>query len=214
MIVIIVGMHRSGTSALAGLLHQNGIIMGTPKTFSPGPAWENEKGFFENYEFRSINDELLHDANYSVISFEPAVPEKIELTPISEIILSRIIMRYQKAHTHWGFKDPRICLTLNLWQEVFEKLKLNVKYILTLRKHESIADSMIARGNVGGKPKFIELSKAYYDRAHTHSKNGFPFIIDFDRLIDETDIVCQELTDYLGKPILNNGFIEKRLRNR
>ena len=33
MIVIVIGMHRSGTSAVAGILHLNGIAMGSEKNF-------------------------------------------------------------------------------------------------------------------------------------------------------------------------------------
>ncbi|GAH52067.1 unnamed protein product, partial [marine sediment metagenome] len=52
MKVIIIGAPRSGTSMVAGLLYKCGLYMG--KKLKPGkPA--NPKGFFENYEFASIN---------------------------------------------------------------------------------------------------------------------------------------------------------------
>jgi hypothetical protein len=51
-------MHRSGTSAVAGILHLNGIAMGSEKTFKPKPLPQNPKGFYENYDFRKINDKF------------------------------------------------------------------------------------------------------------------------------------------------------------
>ena len=52
--VIVLGMHRSGTSALAGLLHELGLAMG-PSLMS-GRADENEKGFWEHEKIVSIHD--------------------------------------------------------------------------------------------------------------------------------------------------------------
>ena len=51
MIVIVVGMHRSGTSAVAGILHLHGISMGSEKTFKPKPLPQNPMGFYENFGF-------------------------------------------------------------------------------------------------------------------------------------------------------------------
>ena len=51
MITIILGMHRSGTSTVAGVLHLNKIIMGTYQNFWPRPLTQNPKGFYENYDF-------------------------------------------------------------------------------------------------------------------------------------------------------------------
>ena len=55
--VIVLGMHRSGTSALAGLLHELGLAMGP--SLMPGRADENEKGFWEHEKIVSIHDRLL-----------------------------------------------------------------------------------------------------------------------------------------------------------
>jgi len=46
LIVIVVGVHRSGTSAVAGILHLNGIAMGSEKTFKSKPMPQNPRGFY------------------------------------------------------------------------------------------------------------------------------------------------------------------------
>ena len=74
MITIILGMHRSGTSTVAGVLHLNKIIMGTHQNFWPRPLTQNPKGFYENYDFRKINDKLLNKAGYDVKTYEPKIP--------------------------------------------------------------------------------------------------------------------------------------------
>ena len=52
MIIIVLGMHRSGTSTVAGVLHMNKIVMGTYENFGHGSLRQNPKGFYENYDFR------------------------------------------------------------------------------------------------------------------------------------------------------------------
>ena len=52
------GMHRSGTSALAGALHLTGFDLG--QNIMP-PADENPKGFFENQHIVDLNDRILEE---------------------------------------------------------------------------------------------------------------------------------------------------------
>jgi len=70
MISIVLGMHRSGTSTVAGILHLNKVIMGTYQSFWPRPLPQNPKGFYENYDFRIINDRLLNKVGYDAKSYE------------------------------------------------------------------------------------------------------------------------------------------------
>ena len=76
MIVIVVDMHRSGTSALAGMLHHSEILMGEFRNLIPKPSPENQKGFFGNIRFRTINDRILKDASYKVKPWSTAIPNK------------------------------------------------------------------------------------------------------------------------------------------
>ena len=55
-------------------LHFNNIIMGTYETFWPRPLPQNPKGFYENYDFRKINDAILIDSGYRVKSYKTIIP--------------------------------------------------------------------------------------------------------------------------------------------
>ena len=57
--VVLLGMHRSGTSLLGGLLHHSlHLPVGPPETLI-GPAFDNKKGFFENVNVVLQNDDLM-----------------------------------------------------------------------------------------------------------------------------------------------------------
>ena len=124
MITIILGMHRSGTSTFAGVLHLNKILMGNYKNFWPRPLAQNPKGFYENYDFRKINDQLLEEAGYTVKSYNSIVPK---LDPSKKILskMKKIILDTDKENNDWGWKDPRTCLTINWWIKSLKDTELH-----------------------------------------------------------------------------------------
>ena len=83
---MILGMHRSGTSTVAGVLHMNNIAMGTYENFWPRPLSQNPKGFYENFHFRKINDQMLKFSGYDVKSYNPDIP----MVEINNKLLSKM----------------------------------------------------------------------------------------------------------------------------
>ena len=62
MQILILGMHRSGTSMVARLLNMLGCYL-APEGFSSGANQENPKGFWERRDVRNLNDMVLHSAD-------------------------------------------------------------------------------------------------------------------------------------------------------
>lgn len=54
-VVMVLGMHRSGTSCLTGLLQQTGLELGDVVTEAP----HNKKGNRENLDIMRLNDDVL-----------------------------------------------------------------------------------------------------------------------------------------------------------
>ena len=121
LIVPVVGMGRSGTSAIAMALHRGGISMGDDHNFIPKPSLQNPKGFFENYEFRKINDHSLEKSGYAYKSLDPNIPCFVD-TFVLRFKRKRLIKNYCSRLTAWGWKDPRTCLTLQFWLKSIEQL--------------------------------------------------------------------------------------------
>jgi hypothetical protein len=111
---IVTGMHRSGTSLAAGLLHNSGIFFGDDKTFLPKPDTANPKGFYENIDFREMNDGILSDVGYDVKSWSINIPDVVNTKKRKDEI-RKLIQRYNRKHLVWGVKDPRFCLTWEVW---------------------------------------------------------------------------------------------------
>ena len=61
--LIVTGMHRSGTSALAGALGVLGVDLGS--NLMPANEDENARGYFEDVELTAFNEALLDHLGYT-----------------------------------------------------------------------------------------------------------------------------------------------------
>ena len=202
MIIIILGMHRSGTSTIAGLLHFNKISMGTYQNFWPRPLNQNPKGFYENFDFRKINDEMLKNVGYNVKSYNPEIPIP-HLTNKFVNKMVKVIKNCNRDYLDWGWKDPRTCLTIRQWMEVFTNLHLenDLKIIFVARKAASVARSLHKRNQLS-IPNGIEIWKSYTEVAFDFCINSnLPIhYCSFESLLLNPLITCNKIFDFLDRP--------------
>ena len=200
MITIILGMHRSGTSTVAGILHLNNIIMGTDQNFWPRPLPQNPKGFYENFDFRKINDKILNGVDYDVKSYESEIPIPV-ITDRLKKVMAKIILKNQSTYEHWGWKDPRSCLTIFQWIPIFTELGLvqEIKIIYVTRKAISVARSLKKRNDLPIS-KGISLWKTYTERSLSFCENSKSpiFYMSFEDLLQSPQNQCEKLFKFLG----------------
>lgn len=216
MITVILGMHRSGTSALAGLLHSNGIVMGRDEDFYPPPMKENPKGFYENVRFRRINDQILKEVNYKVKSFDPNIPVSIPPTENEKLrkMMKELIRSYDKEFSNWGWKDPRTSLTFASWCEVMDEMEVltDVRVIVILRPATQVAKSMMARGNKEKyRGQFSKLSIEYMARAvQAITERSFipSTAFQFEALLYQMPTTINTLEELLGVKIPDTSFVD------
>lgn len=113
--LIILGMHRSGTSVLSGTLSQAGVNLGT--TFQP--AFDNPKGNQESPRIMALQEDILQRNGGSWNA--PVNPS--HWSPVHRELRDAII----ESHGHdniWGFKDPRTLYTLQGWLSVLPEAEL------------------------------------------------------------------------------------------
>ncbi|MGX4585827.1 hypothetical protein [Paenibacillus chitinolyticus] len=198
--VIILGMHRSGTSLLAQTVRSLGVHMGHEHQMVP-PREDNPEGFWEHAEIVAVHDELLERLSSSWDTTKP-LPEQWWLTKggmASRAKLVDIVARDFSSHPLWGFKDPRTCLLLPLWQSVFEELNMEPRYILSLRNPLNVAASLYKRDQFLHDKSFAiwnlyVLSSLYYT---SHKRR---IVIDYDRLLEQPVETGQKISDFLNIP--------------
>ena len=120
MQIIVLGMHRSGTSMVARLLNMMGAYFAT-ETTAMLPTAANPKGYWEREDIRQLNDQVIQslgmswdnisDFNHQLLTQELQLPFH---DSAQKIIFSL------ETRRPWMVKDPRLCLLLPLWQPLLE----------------------------------------------------------------------------------------------
>lgn len=142
--VLVLGMHRSGTSALGGVLHHLGCSL--PKTLVPDHAG-NPKGHFENRAVQEFNDRLLREARSNWRDWRQVQPHWMGSVAGRAFLPEAVdILRdeYEGAPLVL-LKEPRICRLVPFWLEAAKEAGYQALPLLTHRNPLEVAQSLKAR---------------------------------------------------------------------
>jgi hypothetical protein len=166
-VVAVLGMHRSGTSWLAGSLQEQGLELGAVNE----QAAHNEKGNRENDELAALHSAVLRASGGAW----DAPPRSVEWSDEQRAALAAFIGRMCASFSLWGFKDPRTLLVLDEWRRQVPQLER----VGIFRHPEAVVRSLAARAPVS-KRAGLRLWRAYNERlVAEHRRLPFP-IVRFD----------------------------------
>lgn len=174
--VAVIGMHRSGTSCLAGCLEDLGLSLGEVVTSAP----HNKKGNRENPRFWPVHDAVLKRVG---AAWDAPPAEPVVWTAQEKAELAAVLTDYDALPRPWGFKDPRATVLLDGWFEVLPELRL----IGSIRHPLAAAGSLAARNG-------FDLERgvaiwAVYNRALLRWRDLVDFdVIDYDVADYETRV--------------------------
>jgi len=179
--IIILGMHRSGTSAFAGVLSLLGINFG--RHLMP-PAFDNERGFFENVKICNVNETILSSLHSSWDDLL-ALPQEWWRESSLEVHKRQIrnIIREEFGHEEiFAMKDPRLSLLFPLWREILDDLDIAYDFVLPVRNPLEVALSLTKR-NKFSLGKGVLLWMNYNLEAEKYSRGCFRIILSYDKLL-------------------------------
>ncbi|MDH7911511.1 hypothetical protein [Winogradskyella sp. SYSU M77433] len=136
-IIIIAGMHRSGTSLSGNLLQQSGLFIGED-LLSHG--FDNKKGHFEDLEILKIHETDLKEKGLDTRGIKGDIKGNLDFEKSTENKINSFLKK-RSNQTFWGWKEPRTTLYLQAWKE---KLP-NVKCIAIFRHYDEVENSLIRR---------------------------------------------------------------------
>ncbi len=144
---LVFGMHRSGTSALAGALRLCGLTV--PNTLVP-PNDANLRGFWESQPIKSFNDDLLGSLGLSWHSLEAREPETLEraMGEQTRKLASAILREEFPPDSHIVIKDPRLCRLLPLWRPIVQEASARVASMIIIRSPAQVARSLYRRNEI------------------------------------------------------------------
>ena len=214
--ILVLGMHRSGTSALTGLLSLLDVYLGS-KLLRENFA--NEKGYFENNKFYEINEKLLAQINSS---WDDVFYNEEKLDNIKEIdeLKKAIKSEFEYAKT-FAIKDPRLAFLFPVYEKVLHNLDINIKIILPYRNPIEVANSLNKRD---GMPleKGMLLWAYHFLLAEKFSRTYDRVFTEFDKLMlsnkETVDIISSKLSLDLEEKYIQNKkeideFLEPSLKH-
>jgi GT2 family glycosyltransferase len=194
--IVVLGMHRSGTSALTGCLRFLGVPLGRP--LMPSNA-ANEKGFFEHMEVVAIHDELLMrlGAGPLDVSCLPEGWETSESAKAAALRLRNLLRRNFEGVPVWAVKDPRLCVLLPLWLPLLEELEVEPRFLLMLRSPWEIARSLEKRDRLG-LIESLDLWLRHLAAAESATRKSRRAVLTYDRLLSDPGTELSHLGEVLG----------------
>ncbi len=143
--LIVLGMHRSGTSALAGALPLLGVELGGP-LMAPLDG-ENPRGYFEHLEIYGFHQRLLVALG---VSWDNLCSPRLEpagdpLFAERSAELAGILERCFAGTPLWAVKDPRTCRLVPLWDAAVAEVGSVPRYLVVFRHPDEVAASLARR---------------------------------------------------------------------
>ena len=186
-LVIVLGMHRSGTSAITRGLQALGANLGD--TLMPPVPGNNDKGFWEDIDINALNIEMLKTVGGDWFSLTPVGMPDIELLRSQGFLLraTELLREKMNASAVFAFKDPRVAKLLPFWNQAAEHLRVNAGYVLALRNPLSVAKSLAKRDHLFAEHSYL-LWLGHVLESLRGSEGKPRVMVDYDRLMQNPDV--------------------------
>jgi hypothetical protein len=163
-VVVITGMHRSGTSLMASAFQRAGVHIGD-RLFGSAPG--NRRGHFEDVEFHEFHEGVLRRIGKNFLSVTPA--DLAAMTP-DDVERAEALIGRRRERRLWGWKDPRTCSFLQFWHPLLP----DACYVFVYRHPLEVVLSLHRRA---GYPEDVEDSLLALEAWRVHNQA----ILDFHR---------------------------------
>lgn len=190
--IVVLGMHRSGTSALTGVLNQLGIPVG--KSLFPAQQGVNEKGFWENRWVVEINEELLFSMGSCWDDWLPLQNGWEASSAIQRYkrkMVKGVITDFSRTPL-WAVKDPRMCRLIPIWKQVFAETSTQPFYLLTVRHPSQVIKSLIKRDEFS-TDKALLLWLTHNLDMERQSRGSRRMVLPFEQLLVDACSVMEQL---------------------
>jgi hypothetical protein len=191
--VYVIGMHRSGTSALTELLTQFGLRGPPTEDLVPASRW-NAHGNQESESLNRFNNDLLMESG-GRWSAPPVMEDGWEYGPVAMANRKRATALATSVLTASGsaWKDPRNCILLPFWRTVLRRPQAAV---FVYRNPDEVATSLRSRN---GFPLTHGLALwERYVRSAIRNLDGLPtLVVRFERLLETPSVYTGRVVTFL-----------------
>ena len=211
--IVVLGMHRSGTSLLAKALEVLGYNF--PDNLMQ-PNEDNPSGFWEDIDIVEFNESLLKS---NQVSWDiPLDPGSYNFSQDFNNRAQSILEKKFSEHSRLIIKDPRMSILLKFWPEQFKALDVQVKYVVSYRNPSSVASSLKLRDGIDLRMGL--LLNYFYNRSIMAFFPKNVFIVDYISLLKNPSETIARLASHIGSQAENalvanfiDNFVETDLNH-
>jgi hypothetical protein len=201
--IIVLGMHRSGTSLVADIVHRWGAFAGDEEDLLPADD-KNANGYWEYAPLVTFDNELLIsvESNWFIPPSDDSAIRGLINKPGYRHKGELLIEAMEDAGL-WFWKDPRLSLLLPFWQQIWD----DVATIIVVRNPLDIVKSLHQRdifrvGDQGGlfSEQTLLLLWQHYTTAILRNTAGLPntIFVRYEALLANPEAECRRLADFLA----------------
>lgn len=219
-IVVVAGMHRAGTSAVARGLAALGVDLGD--RLMSADVRMNARGFFEDVDVVAIDDAVLAalSADWKSVALLDATDWGGGLLAGLRADAGRVLAARTARAPPFGFKDPRVPRLLPFWQRVFAERALADAYVIAVRHPRAVVDSLTARDGLDAR-RSGWLWLGHLACALRYTQGRPRVVVDYDRLLAAPERELARMSGALGLPAAGaealreyaHGFLARELRH-
>ncbi|WDF51526.1 hypothetical protein PQ460_03410 [Paenibacillus sp. KACC 21273] len=198
--ICILGMHRSGTSAIARSINLLGVYLGESENLLSAQE-DNPHGFWEHLNIIDIQNRILWELG---VSWDTPVPleelwwKKPEMIPFRNEI-KQFINQQMISQNLWAWKDPRTCLLLPLWLDILQELDVEVNFVISIRNPLDIANSLLKRNNIPIQ-KSLGIWMNYMISVARWTADSKCILVSYDEFLDDWHHQLFNLSQQLNLP--------------
>jgi glycosyltransferase involved in cell wall biosynthesis len=217
--LVVLGMHRSGTSAMSRVLNLCGAFL--PAKLMPAKLGVNPRGFWEPEAVLDLNVRAMRQLGGDWCRVNFTLPDAGEFVDEFVADACALLASEYEGCDLIAIKDPRICVLAPLWHRALAAAGYRPAYVVPVRNPLEVAQSLHARGDMS-IDEGLALWRAHMERvvafADAHSDVVF---VRYTDLLDDWRRVIGRIADRLDVPLDAGGkddevqrFLDKGLRNQ
>lgn len=194
--LLVIGMHRSGTSALTRLINLHGVALGSDLLEA---APDNEAGFWENRKVVEFHERVL-----AVLGSSWDDPrelradwfEQIQAAGLFDELAALIVDEFGDAPI-WAVKDPRLCRLLPMWLKTLARLNIEPRLIFAMRHPGEVVGSLIQRNHLSAAAASLVWLR-HLAEPEQASRDASRSIVDYSAVLGDWRTCMARIADDLG----------------
>ena len=202
-LILVLGMHRSGTSTVTRALPVLGVDIGSHHLARA----DNPRGFFEEPQFVAINERLLQALGADWKSFK-ALPLSCFSRLLAEEtgrLAREFLLTFCASSLPRGLKDPRASRLLPFWLPLCSALNIALSVIVVLRNPVNVARSLAKRDALASSWAFA-LWTRYICEALLYSRTVPRLLVSYELLMQRPRCELMRMARFLGQPFQETAY--------